>query len=203
MNDTGVGETKAGLPILSFADADAWHNWLANQPRTSNGLWLKIAKQGNAASALTKSDAVDAALAHGWIDGQLDKYDAAWFLTRFTPRRPKGKWSAVNVTRAERLIAEGRMSPAGLAEVDAAKADGRWADAYAPASTAEVPADLAAALAVDAAAHAFFSGLDRTNRYAILYRIHDAKKTETRSARIAKFVAMCADGQTIYPRKRA
>ena len=142
-------EEKAGLPVIDFADLAAWERWLGEQPRDSKGLWLKIAKQGNAASTLTKSDAIDAALAHGWIDGQLDKYDDAWFLTRFTPRRPKGKWSAVNVKRAEALIAAGRMAPAGQAEVDAAKADGRWAAAYAPASTAEVPDDLAAALAVD------------------------------------------------------
>ncbi|MES2753244.1 MAG: hypothetical protein V4659_01120, partial [Pseudomonadota bacterium] len=110
-----MNEDKAGLPVIAFADAAAFEAWLGDQPRTAPGVWLKFAKAGNTASALTKSDAVDSALAYGWIDGQLDKYDADWSLTRFTPRRPKGKWSAVNVKRAEALIANGRMTAAGLA----------------------------------------------------------------------------------------
>lgn len=199
--NTSMGP-KAGLPILTFDDAAVWETWLGAEPRTSKGLWLKLAKRGNTESALSKSDAIDAALAHGWIDGQIDKWDVAWFLTRFTPRRPKGKWSAVNVARAEALIAAGRMMPAGQVEVDAARADGRWQAAYAPQSKAELPDDLAAALAADPAARGFFDALDSANRYAILYRVHDAKKPETRAARIAKFTAMCAAGETIHPPRR-
>ncbi len=190
---------RAGLPIIAFPDAAAWEAWLAAQPRDAKGLWLKLAKKGNEASTLTRSDAIDGALCHGWIDGQLAACDDAWHLVRFTPRRPKGKWSEVNVGRVAALIAAGRMRPAGQAEVDAAKADGRWAAAYAPASTATVPDDLAAAFADNPGARAFFDALDSANRYAILYRIQDAKKPATRDARIAKFVAMCAAGETIHP----
>ena len=193
-----MSEEKAGLPVLAFADAAGWEAWLAAQPRTSSGCWLKIAKQGNDASTLTKSESIDGALAHGWIDGQIDRYDDAWFLTRYTPRRPRGKWSAVNVKRIDALIAAGRMSAAGLAEIDAAKADGRWAAAYAPASTASVPDDLAAALDADPAAREFFASLTGANRYAILYRIADAKRPATRAARIGRFVAMCAAGETVH-----
>ena len=125
-------ETRSGLPILSFADADAFHVWLAAEAHTSKGLWLKLAKKSAAASSLSKTEAIDTALCHGWIDGQLDKYDEAWWLVRFTPRKRASRWSQVNRTRALELIAEGRMQPAGLAEVEAAQADGRWAAASAP-----------------------------------------------------------------------
>lgn len=192
-------ETKSALPIIAFADAAAWEAWLAARPRDAGGLWLKLAKKGNDASTLTRSQAVDGALIYGWIDGQADRYDDAWHLLRFTPRRPKGKWSQVNVARVAALAAAGRMAPAGLAEVAAAKADGRWDAAYAPPSTATVPDDLAEALDAAPAARAFFDALDASNRYAILYRIEDAKKPETRVARIEKFVAMCLAGQTIHP----
>ncbi|URW75422.1 YdeI/OmpD-associated family protein [Sphingomonas donggukensis] len=166
------------------------------------GLWLKLAKAGNPASTLTKVQAVDGALIHGWIDGQLNPYDDAWWLVRFTPRKPGSKWSEKNRTRVLELIADGRMAARGLAEVAAAQADGRWDAAYAPQSTATVPDDLAAALAALPGARAFFDALDATNRYAILYRIQDAKKPETRAARIAKFAAMCAAGERVYPRGR-
>lgn len=192
---------RAGLPIRTFADAAAWEAWLAAQPRGSKGLWLKLAKAGNTASTLAKVQAIDGALIHGWIDGQLNPYDDAWWLIRFTPRKPRGNWSEKNRTRALELIAKGRMAAAGLAEIDAAKADGRWDAAYAPQSTATVPEDLAVALAATPGARAFFDGLDSANRYAILYRVGDAKKAETRAARIAKFVAMCAAGETVHPRR--
>lgn len=196
-----MGTERAGLPIVAFDDAAAWKCWLAAEPRTSQGLWLKLAKSGNAASTLTKRQAIDGALIHGWIDGQLNPYDDAWWLIRFTPRKPRSKWSEVNRTRATALIAEGRMAPGGQTEIDAAKADGRWDAAYAPQSTAAVPDDLAAALAALPGARAFFDALDATNRYAILHRTHDAKRAETRAARIAKFAAMGAAGETIYPRR--
>src|SRR3569623_306219 len=138
-------ETKAGLPVITFDDLAAWETWLATQAGDANGLWLKRAKAGNSASSLTKAEAIDGALCHGLLDGQIDKYDDAWFLTRFTPRKSQSKWSEKNRDRAEQLIAGGRMSPAGQAAIAAAEADGRWAAAYAPASTAAVPAALAAA----------------------------------------------------------
>jgi uncharacterized protein YdeI (YjbR/CyaY-like superfamily) len=194
-------EERAGLPIVAFDDAARWEAWLAAQPRTHAGLWLKLAKAGNTASALTKAQAVDGALIHGWIDGQLNPYDDAWWLTRFTPRKRGSKWSEKNRTRAGELIADGRMAAGGQAEIDAAKAGGRWDAAYAPQSTASVPDDLAVALDADAAARRFFDSLDGANRYAILYRIQDAKRPATRAARIAKFVAMCAAGETVHPAK--
>lgn len=191
-------EMKAGLPILSFADLPAWEAWLGEQPGDAKGLWLKLAKAGNAESALTKAHAIDGALCHGWIDGQIDKYDDSWFLTRFTPRKAQSKWSEKNRQRAEDLAAAGRVTPAGHAEIERARADGRWDAAYAPASSAAEPDDLKAALDADPAARAFFDTLTGANRYAILYRIQTAKKPETRAARIAKFVATCAAGETLH-----
>ena len=189
---------RGGLPVLDFVDAEAWESWLATQGANATGLWLKIAKAGNPVSSLTKVQAIDAALCHGWIDGQIDKYDEAWFLTRFTPRKRTSKWSENNRKRAEQLMADGRVTPAGLKEIAAAKADGRWESAYAPASTAEEPEDLQAALDAAPEARAFFDTLTGANRYAILYRVQTAKKTETRAARIAKFVGMCARGETVH-----
>jgi uncharacterized protein YdeI (YjbR/CyaY-like superfamily) len=159
---------------------------------------MKIAKKGSGVTTLTAPEALEVALCHGWIDGQLNPFDDAWWLIRFTPRKPRSKWSANNRRRAEELAAAGRLTPAGLAEIEAAKADGRWQAAYASASKATVPDDLAAALDAEPGARAFFDSLTGANRYAILYRIHDAKKPETRAARIAKFVAMCARGETVH-----
>jgi len=193
-----MDKERGGLPVLDFVDAEAWETWLATHGGNAAGLWLKIAKAGNAASSLTKAQAIDGALCHGWIDGQIDKYDEAWFLTRFTPRKRTSKWSENNRKRAEQLVADGRLAPAGLAEIEAAKADGRWDTAYAPASTAAEPEDLTAALDAAPAARAFFDTLTGANRYAILYRVQTAKKPETRAARIAKFVGMCARGETIH-----
>ena len=191
-------ETKAGLPIIAFPDLSAWEAWLADQPARAAGLWLKVAKAGNDDSALTKAQAIDGALCYGWIDGQIDKYDDVWFLTRFTPRAARSKWSEKNCRRVEELIEANRVMAPGRAAVDAAKADGRWNAAYAPASTAAEPDDLKAALDANPDARAFFDTLTGANRYAILYRIQAAKKPETRVARIAKFVAMCATGATLH-----
>jgi uncharacterized protein YdeI (YjbR/CyaY-like superfamily) len=193
-----MDKERGGLPVLDFVDAEAWETWLATHGGKAAGVWLKIAKAGNSASSLTKAQAIDGALCHGWIDGQIDKYDEAWFLTRFTPRKRTSKWSENNRKRAEQLVADGRVAPAGLAEIEAAKADGRWDTAYAPASTAAEPEDLTAALDAAPAARAFFDTLTGANRYAILYRVQTAKKPETRAARIAKFVGMCARGETIH-----
>jgi len=193
-----VATERAGLPIRSFPDATSWAAWLAAAPLGSAGIWLKLAKGSAGKPSVSKTEAIDAALCHGWIDGQLNPFDDDWWLIRFTPRKPRSKWSANNRKRAEELRAAGRMTPAGLAQIEAAKADGRWDAAYASQGKAEVPDDLAAALDAAPAARAFFDTLTGANRYAILYRIQDAKKPETRAARIAKFVAMCARGETLH-----
>ena len=188
-----------GLPILAFQSQADWDAWLAHHGAGSVGIWLKFAKKSASALSVSKPEAIGTALAHGWIDGQLDRFDDQFWLVRFTPRGPKSKWSQINRDTALRLIAEGRMTPAGLAQVDRAKADGRWDGAYAPQSQAEVPDDLRAALAAEPAASAFFGTLKGANRYAVLYRIHDAKTAKTRSGRIERFVAMLARGETIHP----
>lgn len=186
-----------GLPVLAFVDGAAWEAWLAGHPEAL-GLWLKLPKKGNAASTLTRAQAVDGALVHGWIDGQAASCDGDWSLIRFTPRRARSRWSEKNRDRATELLAAGRIAPRGLAEIKRAKADGRWEAAYPPASTATVPDDLAAALDAVPAARAFFDVLTGANRYAVLLRIHEAKRPATRAARIATFVAMCAAGETIH-----
>ena len=191
-------ETRSGLPILGFADTAAFERWIEAQPADAPGLWVKFSKAGSGVASVTKSEAIDVALCHGWIDGQLDKYDDDFWLIRFTPRKPRSKWSRKNRDRAVELIAAGRVRPPGLAQIEAAKADGRWDSAYAPASTAEVPPDLAAALAANPEAAAFFATLTGANRYAILYRIGAVKKPETRARKIAQFVDMLARGETIH-----
>jgi uncharacterized protein YdeI (YjbR/CyaY-like superfamily) len=190
-----------GLPVEAFADQAAWSAWLGEHGRLSKGLWLKFAKVGSGAVTVAKPQAIETALAHGWVDGQLDKLDDRSWLVRFTPRGPRSKWSQINRTTALRLIAEGVMTSAGQAEVDRAQADGRWDAAYAPQSQAEVPDDLQAALDAAPAAKAFFATLKGANRYAVLYRIHDAKTDKTRAARIEKFVGMLARGEVLYPPK--
>jgi uncharacterized protein YdeI (YjbR/CyaY-like superfamily) len=191
-------EAKAGLPILGFPNREALEAWLEKEGRSSQGIWLRLAKKETGIASVSKAEAIDAALCFGWIDGQLDKYDEEHWLIRFTPRRPRSKWSARNRARALELIAEGRMRPEGLAEIEAAKADGRWDAAYAPQSEAEVPADLQAALEANPKAAAFFATLKGANRYAILYRVGEAKRPETRAARIAKFVGMLERGETLH-----
>ncbi|GJE55630.1 MULTISPECIES: YdeI/OmpD-associated family protein [Methylobacterium] len=195
-------EERAGLPIRAFASPREWEAWLATIPRTAPGLWLRIAKKGSGVASVTRLEAIEGALCHGWIDGQAAPYDEQSWLVRFTPRRPRSTWSEVNRAAAQALIAAGRMRETGLAEIAAAQADGRWEAAYAPASRAEVPEDLIAALDASPEAKQAFATLDRTNRYAILYRVQEAKKPETRARRIAGFVAMLERGETPYPRKR-
>jgi len=191
--------TRAGLPVLGFATSTQFEAWLAAQPAGSPGLWLKLAKKGSGIPCLGKPAAIEAALCHGWIDGQLQPLDAQAWLVRFTPRKPRSNWSAVNRATALRLIDARRMAPAGLAQVQAAQADGRWDAAYAPASQASVPADLQQALDADPAARAFFATLTGANRYAVLYRVQDAKTPATRQKRIAQFVAMLARGEVLHP----
>jgi len=196
-----MAKPKRDLPVIAFKSREAWHDWLASQASDSAGLWLKLAKKSSGIVSISKPDAVDTALCHGWIDGQLDSFDDEYWLIRFTPRQSSSKWSERNRTRALQLIELGRMLPAGLREVERARKDGRWGAAYAPQSTADVPDDLRAALAKNKKASKFFETLDRANRFAILYRVHNAKKPETRMARIEKFVAMLAAGGTIHPPK--
>ena len=192
-------EEKQGLPVLAFADPTEWERWLAQHQATAKGLWLKLAKKGADAVTVTYAEAVDVALCHGWIDGQAGSFDESFWLQRFTPRGPRSKWSQVNRAKVERLIEEGRMQPAGLAAVDAARQDGRWDQAYPPSSAATVPADLQAALDADPAAAAFFATLTSSNRYAVLYRIQDAKRPETRARRIKQYVEMLARNEKIHP----
>ena len=192
-----------GLPVLEFATQPLWDAWLEGHADDVTGIWLKLAKQSSSEKSVRKAEAVESALAHGWIDGQLDKFDEQHWLVRFTPRGPKSKWSQIDRDCARRLIADGRMTARGLAEVEKAKQDGRWAAAYAPQGSAVVPGDLECALASNPSAAEFFASLRGANRYAILYRIHDAKTPKTRAARIERFIAMLALGQTLHPQNRA
>jgi uncharacterized protein YdeI (YjbR/CyaY-like superfamily) len=188
-----------GLPAMGFASGEAWTDWLAEHHAGSSGLWLKIAKKGSAVAGVTYPEAVEAALCFGWIDGQARRLDADHYLQRFTPRRRQSRWSRINREKALDLIERGEMRPAGLAEVERARADGRWEAAYAGPATAAVPDDLRDALDANDAARAFFEALDTTNRYAILYRVQDARRPETRARRIAAFVAMLAEGRKLHP----
>lgn len=188
------------LEIVAFASAEAFEAWLGENHAVSPGIWLKLRKKGpGTVVALDYAQALDVALCYGWIDGQKAKVDDQWWAQRFTPRTPRSKWSKINRDKVAALIEQGRMRPPGQAEIDRAKADGRWEAAYDGARTATVPDDLAAALTATPGAAAFFETLDRQNRYAILYRIQDAKKAETRARRIEKFVAMLAKGEKPHP----
>jgi uncharacterized protein YdeI (YjbR/CyaY-like superfamily) len=190
-------------PELTVPDAAAWEAWLAEHHADQDGVWLTLAKKGTTEpTALTYAEALEQALIHGWIDGQAKRIDDATFRQRFTPRRTNSPWSARNVKRAEQLIAEGRMHPSGLAEVERAKADGRWQQAYEGPAKMEIPEDLAAALEAEPRARAMFEILTSQNRYAILYRLQQAKRPETRQRRLEEFMAMLARGETVYPQKR-
>ena len=183
---------------MLFETAHGFGDWLSAQPDDAAGAWLRFARKGAAITSLSKAEAIDLALCHGWIDGQLDKYDAQSWLIRFTPRKARSKWSEVNRTRALELIANGRMTPRGLAEIDRAKADGRWEAAYAPASRNFDPADRRAALDRIPSAAEFFATLPGANRYAVLYRIGAVKRPETRARKIADFVAMLERRETVH-----
>jgi uncharacterized protein YdeI (YjbR/CyaY-like superfamily) len=193
-----MAEQVPDLPVEEFASAKEWERWLARHHAKSPGVWLKIAKKGSGVTTVSNPDAIEVALCYGWIDGLRHKHDDVYFRQRFTPRTSRSKWSKINRDKAEALIAAGRMQAAGQREVDAAKADGRWAAAYAGQRTIEVPDDLTRALQRNAKARRKFEALDSRNRYAILYRIHDAKRPETRARRIEQFVTMLAEGRTIY-----
>ncbi len=185
------------LPVHLFADASALEAWLEENDE-AEGVWLQIAKKGAPEPSVTYAEALEVALCFGWIDSQKRGLDETHFLQRFTPRRPRGRWSRINREKAEALIAAGRMRPTGLAEVEAARADGRWEAAYEGQKSAEVPPDLQRELDANPAAAEFFTSLDGANRYAILYRLDEAKKPETRERRLRKFVAMLERGEKIH-----
>jgi uncharacterized protein YdeI (YjbR/CyaY-like superfamily) len=190
-------------PILAFTAVADIESHMSDPSADAKGFWLKLAKAGAPETTISKEEAIEAALCCGWIDGQLDRFDEHYFLVRMTPRRPGSRWSAKNCATAERLAKAGRVNAAGLAEIKAAKSDGRWDAAYKSSRTADVPDDLAAALASDRAAKRFFETLDSANRFSIIYRVNDAKRAETRAKRIAQYVEMCARGETIHPARTA
>lgn len=192
---------SAELDELIVADAEALHAWLSANHATSPGVWLALTKKGGTVTTLTWQQAVDEALCFGWIDGQARKRDLESSWIRFTPRRPRSIWSQRNTDHVARLEEEGRMRPPGRAAVDAAKADGRWAKAYAPSSEAETPADLLAAIAAVPAAQAMYDVLTKTNRFALIHRVNGVKRAQTRERKITEFVAMLARHETIYPQK--
>jgi uncharacterized protein YdeI (YjbR/CyaY-like superfamily) len=186
------------LPTIPFASETEWECWLEENHESSDGVLLKIAKKASGIESVSHPEALEVAICFGWIGGTRKTLDEKFFLQKFTPRRKRSRWSRINRDKAEELIAAGRMRPAGLAEVERAKADGRWDAAYEPQSSSTVPEDLAAALARNPEADKAFAGLDSRNRYSILYRVGDAKRPETRARRIERFVAMLARGETLY-----
>jgi uncharacterized protein YdeI (YjbR/CyaY-like superfamily) len=192
-------DTHKGLPILSFPTPKSWEEWLERHHGTSKGLWLKIAKKGAGAATVTYAEALDAALCHGWIDGQKGAFDEEYWLQKFTPRGPRSPWSKVNREKALALIESGRMKAAGLAEIEKAKANGRWEAAYDSQSKASVPEDLQRELDKNPAAAELFATLESYNRYAILYRVQEAKRPETRARRIEKFIDMLNRGEKPHP----
>jgi uncharacterized protein YdeI (YjbR/CyaY-like superfamily) len=189
---------KPEPPILQFDDQAAWAQWLEQNHANSQGVRLKLAKKGSGITTVTYGEALEEALCYGWIDGQVGRFDESFYLQRFTPRRPRSMWSANNCVKVERLIIEGRMKASGLKAIEAAKADGRWDAAYPAQSEASVPDDLQRALDENPEARAFFDTLSSQNRFAILFRLHGAKRPETRAKRIAQYVAMLADGRTFH-----
>jgi len=186
------------LPIKPFASKKKWADWLAKQHDKSAGVWLKLAKKDSGISSVTYEEALDVALCYGWIDGQKKGFDDEYWLQKFTRRGPKSIWSKINTEKAERLIASGEMKPAGLRAVEAAKKDGRWDAAYASQKNMTVPEDFQDALDKNEKARESFAGLNSVNRYAILFRIHNARKPETRARRIQQFVEMLARGAQLY-----
>jgi uncharacterized protein YdeI (YjbR/CyaY-like superfamily) len=179
---------RGGLPILHFADAAALEAWLETQPAEHKGVWLKIAKKDRGVRSVSVSQAIDLGLCFGWIDGLINRFDEDFYLIRYTPRRPKSKWSLINVERAEALLAAGKVQPGGLKQIEAAKADGRWEAAYPPASRMEVPEDLTAALEASPEAKAAFAALKGGERYSVLYRLHQVQGAEKRKAAVEKVV---------------
>ena len=188
-------EMFLGREVLHFDDARTWESWLATHYQKQEGLWLKIAKKSSGILSVNHRESLDVALCYGWIDGQAKPYDEAYYLQKFTPRRPKSTWSKVNVNKVEALIEARRMREPGLKEIEAAKADGRWSLAYELQKNATVPADFIAALDQNQQAKSCFKSLNKTNRYAFISRITTAKNSEMRRSRIQKCVVMLEEGK--------
>ena len=186
------------FPVLTFASKDEFAAWMEANHASADGLWLKVAKKGSGVPSVYTPEALDVALCYGWIDGQRKSLDDSHFLQKYTPRRARSRWSKVNVGKVEALIAAGEMRPAGFAEIERAKADGRWDAAYDSPRNIQVPPDLQAELDQDPQAAAFFASLDSQNRYAILYRLHDAKRPETRARRLAQYVDALKRGEKLH-----
>jgi uncharacterized protein YdeI (YjbR/CyaY-like superfamily) len=184
------------LPMVECADQAAWRDWLEVNHGDAQGVWLRFAKKGSPTPSVTYAQALEEALSYGWIDGQVRGLDEHFYLQRFTPRRARSKWSQINRDKATRLIEEGRMHPAGLAQVEDAKADGRWDDAYEPQSKATVPDDFQAALDANARAKEFFATLTGSARYAFLYRLHHTAAAK-RAERIKRYIELLADEKTL------
>jgi uncharacterized protein YdeI (YjbR/CyaY-like superfamily) len=189
---------KDGLPIRRFASRPTWQKWLAANHERSAGLWLELAKKDSGLRSVSRADALEDALCYGWIDSQSMTLDERRYLQRFTPRRSRSKWSKINCAAVERLHAQGRLAPAGIREMEAARRDGRWDAAYDSPRTITIPPDLEARLVKSPRARRFFETLDSQNRYAILYRLHHAKRPETRRRRLDRFMAMLDAGETIH-----
>jgi uncharacterized protein YdeI (YjbR/CyaY-like superfamily) len=196
---TAKKKSPAELPIMLFEDQAAWAAWLEQNNADAPGLWLRHAKKASGIASVSYAEALDVALCYGWIDGQKKSYDDASWLQKWTPRGAKSIWSKINREKALKLIESGQMQPAGLAEVERARQDGRWEAAYDSHSTASVPDDFQAALDSNAEASAFFATLNSTNRYALLFRIQTAKKPETRARRIQEFIGMLERHEKLYP----
>jgi uncharacterized protein YdeI (YjbR/CyaY-like superfamily) len=192
-------ETREDQPIIPFADDAAWERWLKDNHTSSSGVWIRMTKKGSAVPSVRYPEVLHIALCYGWIDGRREAEGETTFLQRFCPRAKRSIWSQINRQKAIDLIAAGRMAPAGLAEVERAKADGRWDAAYEAQSTAVLPPDLEAAFEKNPRAKAFYATLRSQNRFAVLFRLATAKKPETRAKRLADFVAMLNRGETIYP----
>ena len=189
---------KDGKPILTLASEAEWEAWLDAEHATSDGVWLKFAKKGSGVETVVYAEALDVALCYGWIDSQVARLDERFYLQKFTPRRARSKWSQINREKIEALTKQGRMKPAGLEQVELAKADGRWDAAYSSPANMEVPDDLKAALEASPKAAEFWAGLNKSNRFAILYQLQDAKKPETRARRLEKFLGMLERGEKLY-----
>lgn len=193
--EPALQEERAALAIMHFADAATLEAWLEVAPIDHPGIWLKLAKKGQGVTSVSQREAVDAGLCFGWIDGLINRYDERFYLLRYTPRRPRSKWSLVNTERAAALVKANRVRPGGMRQIEAAKADGRWDAAYPPSSRMEVPADFQAAVEASLDAKTFFANLKAASRYAILYRLHHVQGEARRSRAIAEWVAKLARGE--------
>jgi uncharacterized protein YdeI (YjbR/CyaY-like superfamily) len=195
---SGTPETKSGLQVVSFASSKEWRKWLTVNHATSNGVWLQFFKKDSGEKTFTYAEALEEALCYGWIDGQANKYDAKSYIQKFTPRRPKSIWSKRNTKIAERLIQEGKMQKAGMQQVELAKADGRWQQAYDSPKDMKVPEDFLRLLSKNKKAKAFFDGLNKANQYAIAWRLQTAKKAETREKRLKQILVMMSEGKKFH-----